>query len=305
MNYFGGMKEGFLYRTRCRLRSFKLSSMRLISEFSLVVIRRIEGLRFRYNPDRLKGIILPDFFIAGAQKSGTTSLSSWLSQLPEFWTARMKVSYKERLRLEIQFFNDPMVRMKGLEWYSSRFVPGRINGEKNPEYLSRPSSLKEIYLYCPRARIIIVLRNPVDRAFSAYKHYTRSYPRSRNWDWLLPGRSFEDNLQAEEFTGYPLGFLYRGRYADQLESIFRFFPREQVKIVIFERFVADPAAYMEDIVSFLGGLPVNNRVCFTPLNVGKYESGMDEATRRALKEYYSHFNEELFEILGYRIDEWN
>ena len=98
-----------------------------------------------------------------------------------------------------------------------------------------------------------MLRNPVDRAYSAFKHYKRSYPRSRNWDWVLPEGSFEDNLRAEEFTRFPLGFLYRGRYAEQLECVFRFFPREQVKIIIFERLVADPAAYMEDIVRFLGG----------------------------------------------------
>ena len=302
MIYFGEMKESFLYRMRCWLRSLKLSAMRRMSEFTLVIIRRIE--EFRFNPDGYKGMILPDFFVVGAQKSGTSSLSTWLNQLPEFWTARMKVPYKERLVLEIQFFSNPIARMKGLEWYSSRFVSGLINGEKNPEYLSRASSLKEIYHYCPGARIIIVLRNPVDRAYSAYKHYTRSYPRSRNWDWVLPERSFEDNLQAEEFTRFPLGFLYRGRYAEQLETVFHFFPRERVKIIIFERFVADPAAYMDDVVNFLGGSPVNSKINFAPVNVGRYNSIMDDATRRALKDYYSHFNEKLFEILGYRIEEW-
>ena len=99
--------------------------------------------------------------------------------------------------------------------------------------------------------------------------------------------------------------MYRGRYAEQLERVFRFFPREQVKIIIFERLVADPAAYMEDIVSFLGGPPISTRVSFTPVNVGKYNTSMDEETRKALKDYYSHFNEKLFEILGYRIDEWS
>ncbi len=305
MNYFGEMEEGVFYRMGCWLRSYKLSAIRRVSGLLLVAIGRIEDLRFRYNPDRKKRIILPDFFIAGAQKSGTTSLLSWISQLPEFWIARMKVPYKERPRLETQFFNNPMVRMKGLEWYSSRFVSGLINGEKNPEYMSRTTSLKEIYRYNPEARIIILLRNPVDRAYSAYKHYSRRLPRSRNWDWVLPERSFEDNLQAEEYTGFPFGFLCRGKYAEQLESVFRFFPREQVKIIIFERFVADPSTYLADIVKFLGGSPISTRINFVPSNAGKYNSGMDKETRLALKGYYSNPNEKLFAVLGYRIDEWN
>ncbi|MFH1964843.1 MAG: sulfotransferase [Acidobacteriota bacterium] len=304
MNYFGEIEGNFLYRIKCRLRSFKISSMRRMAEFLLVPIGCQERLSFRLKPGSKGGILLPDFFIAGAQKSGTTSLAVWLSQLPEFKIAKMGVPYKDRLRLEIQFFNNPIVRMKGLEWYSSRFASGLINGEKTPEYLFRKSALREMHRCCPEARIVIMLRNPADRAFSAYEQYIRIYPRSRNWDWVLPGRSFEDNLQAEEYASFPIGFLARGRYAEQLEYLFRVFPRDQVKIIIFERFVADPAAYLGDVVYFLGGSSVNNRVDFTPANVGGYSSRMADDTRRALRAYYRPYNEQLFGILGYRVEEW-
>lgn len=304
MNYFGEIEGNFFNRIRCRLRSFKISSMRRLIEFILVLIGCLERFWYRFWPVSRGEILLPDFFIAGAQKSGTTSLVVWLSQLPEFRIARMGVPYKERYRLETQFFNNPAVRMKGLEWYSSKFTQGLINGEKTPEYLFRKSALREMRRYCPEARIVIMLRNPADRAFSAYEQYIRTYPRSRNWDWVLPGRSFEDNLRAEEYTSFPIGFLARGRYAEQLEYLFRNFSRDQVKIVIFERFIADPAAYLEDVVYFLGGSPVNNRVDFTPANVGVYSSGMDDDTRRALHAYYRPCNEQLFGILGDRIEEW-
>ena len=305
MNYFGKMEWGLFARIWCRMRCFKLSFRRLLSESFLVLIRQLEELKFKLMPGSGQQILLPDFFIVGAQKSGTTSLAAWLNQLPGFHLARMKIPYKKRLRWEIQFFNDPMVRARGLAWYSSKFVPGLLNGDKTPEYLFRQSALREIKRVCPEAKIILMLRNPVDRAYSAYKHYRRRYPRTRNWDWLLPERSFEDNIKAEEYAGFSIGLLARGRYAEQLEYLYRIFSKDQVKVIIFERFVTDPAAHLEEIAGFLGCPAGNGEVNYKPVNVGGYSSTMDEDTRRALIGYYRACNERLFNLLGYRIEEWN
>ena len=308
MNFFGEFEADFLYRTRCRLRCFKLTLMRRLVELFIVLIGYHERFRNQFRPGNIEKLPLPGFFIAGAQKSGTTSLALWLSQLPDFNIGRIGVPYfwsrNDRLKLEIQFFNNPLVRMRGIEWYSTGFALGFINGEKTPEYLFRKSSLREMRRFCPGARIIIMLRNPADRAYSAYKQYTRNYPRSGNWDWLLPEGSFEDNLQAEEYTDFSIGFLARGKYADQLEYLFQVFPRSQVKVIIFERFAADPAAHLEDVVSFLGGRAVNDSVDLTPGNVGGYSSRITADTRLALQNFYRPQNERLFKLLGFRIEEW-
>lgn len=305
MNYFGKMEWSLFDRIECRMRCCKLSLRRYISESLLVLIGRFEELKFRLKPRSRERILLPDFFIVGAQKSGTTSLATWLDQLPGFNIAKMKVHHQKIVRWEIQFFNDPMVRARGLEWYSKRFTRGSINGDKTPEYLFRKSALREIKRICPDAKIILMLRNPVDRAYSAYKQYSRIYPRSRNWDWLLPERSFEDNIKAEEYSGFSIGLLARGRYAEQLEYVYSIYPCEQVRVVIFERFISSPAEHLEEIAAFLGCPIRNSQVSYEPANVGGYRSTMDEGTRHALNAYYRDCNEKLFNMLGYRIEEWN
>lgn len=295
----------------------KTGSGRLLYRSALVVLRRLLGdaalilagiaedryLKFR--PALRENLVGPDFFIAGAQKSGTTSLVDWLNQVSGFRVALMKVPYKGKLRREVQFFNNPAVRIRGLRWYTSRFRIGHINGEKTPEYLYRRTSLREIHRFFPRSKMVIILRNPVDRAFSAYSHYRRTYPRSRNWDWLLPNESFNDNLMAEFRAGSHLGFLARGRYCEQLEYMYRLFPEENVKIVVFERFIADPAGVFQEIVRFLGGGDMPENIDFTAINVGKYTSRMESETRRWLYSYYRPFNERLFQLIGYRISEWD
>jgi len=292
------------FRIRSWIRCLFLSARRRAGGTALGLIGRVEDLGLWLRPDRKAGIILPDFFIVGAQKSGTTSLAVWLGQIPGFRIARMAVPYKNWERREIQFFNNPRVRIRGLRWYSSRFEPDLINGDKTAEYFNRRTALREMRRYAPDARIVLMLRNPVDRAYSAYQHYCRKFPRSRTWDWLLPKESFEENLRAELLTSFQLGFLARGRYSVYLEDLFRLYPPERVKIVIFERFIAHPEAETAAIVEFLGGSPLRDELDYTPANVGEYGSRMDPETRRTLKEYYQPFNEELFRILGFRIDEW-
>lgn len=294
-----------MFTLNCFGRSYRLFLSRCIAELLLILIGRTEELLISLGLVKRAGVMVPDFFIVGAQKSGTTSLFSWLDQLPDFKLAKRKVSNKSELSKESQFFSNPMIRLKGLRWYSSLFLPGVIKGDKTPEYLFRKASLREISRHCPGARIIVMLRNPVDRAFSAYGHYKRMLPLSRNWDWLLPRAGFSENILAELSTGFRLGFLARGRYAEQLENVYALFPEKQVKVLIFENFITDPSRSFADIVSFLGGTSIEWELSYTPVNVGKYRSQMDAETRRVLADYYRPYNERLFEMIGFRINEWD
>ena len=305
MKYFGEMDMNWIHHTYVHLRYAKLMAGRRFCGLFIKMAGRFEELASGWLPGYKGDFFLPDFFVVGAQKSGTSSLTFWLNQLPEFNLAMMRVKWKKDPRSEIQFFSDPAIRLKRLKWYSEKFIPGKINGEKTPEYLPRKSALEEIHRFCPGAKIIVMLRNPVTRAFSGYQHYYRKVPRSHNWDWMLPGRSFEENLQAEEHTGFPIGILGRGRYAEQLDCLLSIFPKEQVKIIVFERCMKQPAEHLMETVCFLGGSPDNLDVSFTHSNKGVYSSEFKEETRRKLEDYYRPHNERLFKLLGFRIDEWD
>ncbi len=104
---------------------------------------------------------LPDFIILGAQRAGTSSLYYYLSQHPQILPA---------VRKELHFFDDHYRR--GLGWYRSQFptrgARGTITGEATPYYLSHPHAPARIQRLLPQARLIVLLRNPVERAISHY-----------------------------------------------------------------------------------------------------------------------------------------
>jgi len=304
MGSFVEFKVSAIHQGYARLRYVRLMANRQAGNLALRTIRLLEGVFLPLIHGPGSELTLPDFLIIGAQKSGTSSLAHWLSQKTDLNLSMIQVPWKRGLSPETHFFSDPMVRIKGLRWYSGLFSPGRINGEKTPEYLPRRTSLREIRQRCPEAKIIVMLRNPVSRAFSAYQHYLEDLPRSRDWDWLLPGHSFEANLWAEELTGFTMGLLARGRYAEQLEYLFSLFPKDQVKILVLERFRDDPRGSLKDLLAFLGGKPNDHDFEFLHRNRGSYTSQLAEDTRRKLEDYYRPFNQRLFNLLGYSIPEW-
>src|SRR5688572_14326389 len=114
------------------------------------------------------GARLPDFLIVGAMRSGTTSLHKYLQAHPDVFVASGK---------EVHFFDRRYGR--GLDWYRSRFAgvtTERVVGEATPAYMYDENAIARIAHDLPDARLIVVLRNPVDRAYS---HYWRNRSRGR------------------------------------------------------------------------------------------------------------------------------
>jgi len=191
---------------------------------------------------------LPDYVIVGAPKSGTSSMAKYLGDHPE---AHM-VPEKE-LRFFDQHFDE------GLGWYEARFKPQpgeRLVGEATPSYLFEPETMERMSAIIPRARLIAMLREPVDRAYSHYWHWRRR---------LGETREFRPAVEAELALGRtttskgwdprdPDGFHYlaRGRYLFQLERLTRHFPREQLHVVFFEELEADPVESFKETCRFLG-----------------------------------------------------
>lgn len=191
---------------------------------------------------------LPDFLIIGAQKCGTTWLADQLGRHPEVFMAAE----------EIHFFDKANNFDRGVGWYEEHFTggQGRLIGEKTPDYLWTGSEGAEghvadahrrLHGVLPEAKLIIVVRNPVDRAMSALTHLirTRRVSPLHSVDALLLGD------KQRLIHGH--GVLEKGMYHRQLHSYAELFPPEQMLILIFEEDIAErPAEGMRKVLDFLG-----------------------------------------------------
>ena len=194
----------------------------------------------RFQRSRLK----PSFIIIGAQRAGTTSLYSYLTEHPLIAPAAMK---------EVHYFDVHFA--KGDDWYWQQFsAPGKeseITGEASPYYIFHPLAPERIARLLPQVKLITLLRNPVDRALSHHQHETRRGKETLPFAEALAAE--EDRLRGEadrirRELGYRStahqwhSYRSRGCYMDQIEQWLPHFPREQFLFLLSERFYADPSA---------------------------------------------------------------
>ena len=232
---------------------------------------------------------LPDFVIIGAQKCGTGYLYDLLTQHPHVERALFG-----RYSKELHYFNRHFD--EGIEWYRRCFPPPRwkdgrrsITGEATPKYLFHPSVPERMARVLPRARLIVLLRNPVDRAYSHYQHAVRDGHESR---------SFVEAIEAAlNSVGRPRPtYLARGIYVDQLLRWAKFYGKEQMLVLKSERFFERTRDTLNLVVDFLG-LPQWEPETL-PYNVVRYQQQMDPATRQRLEDYFAPHNRRLYEYLG-------
>jgi Sulfotransferase domain len=249
---------------------------------------------------------LPDFLIIGAQKAGTTYLYHLLTQHPFINAATAK---------EVHYFDVNF--SKGIDWYRFHFPQpvwreGRktMTGEASPYYLFHPHAAMRAADAVPDARLIVLLRNPVDRAYSDYQH---KYREGRE-----PLRSFREAIEAEghrlrgerakmlaheDYTGpnyRKFSYLSRGIYVDQLKEWRKYFDEDQFLVLKSEDFFDHPKNTLASVHEFLG-LP--------PWEIGDLGeepeashkasySELDPATRERLEKYFEPHNRRLYEFLG-------
>jgi hypothetical protein len=228
---------------------------------------------------------LPDFIIIGAQKCGTTTFYGLLCRHPNVEPAAIR---------ELHFFDRSDRFEKGVEWYRRCFPPPRwrngrrsITGEKTPFYLFHPHVPERMAEVVPRARLIVLLRNPVDRAYSQYHHDMRRAQASGTTD----PRSFEEAIEQHNSS-----YLPRGIYVDQLLRWSEYFSKEQMLILKSEDFFKHTTETLTLVQDFLD-LP-HQRLDLPPRKTdGRYEP-MDPSTRRRLEAYFEPHNQRLYEYLG-------
>jgi Sulfotransferase domain len=192
----------------------------------------------------------PDFFIVGAAKSGTTSLYKYLIQHPSVFMPDLK---------EPHFFGEwhPSTAVTDLAKYLDLFAgaPKEIQaGEATTAYLYSRTAAQEIKRFQPHAKILMVLRNPVDRAYSNYWDQ-REGKYSEQKDPAEP-LSFEEALDAEprrisQGWGYAFHYVEGSRYAEQVARYLDVFGHKAVQIHLFEDFIRDAKRICRDTFSFL------------------------------------------------------
>jgi hypothetical protein len=247
----------------------------------------------------------PHVIIIGAQKCGTTTLHMSLikhSGITEPVDPISKMPVKE-----IDFFFRPEIWSNGVDWYWAHYNQGSgLSLDTSPNYLVNPLSYRRIYEVVPDAKIIITLRNPVDRAYSQYNHYVQELPVSRTYDWDYK-MDFTNNIYHQLNKRRPknlfYGMVYKGIYIEQINLLLKYFNRDQMYITVMDKWEAEYQTEMNNILTFLGlsieQLPGNARH-----KRNYFVEPRNENTIKLLRQFYKPYNEQLFEFLGYDIPDW-
>lgn len=287
---------------RKKIRNSNLPIYRIYQQIHQLIIKRhVYGLT---SPLR----VLPDFFVIGAAKAGTTSLYHYLDEHPCVYSSTYK---------EVGFFDTNFEL--GLNWYKS-FFPLVFTKEFSkikkhcfmaydvtPSYIRRPWVARRISSLFPRAKIIAILRNPIDRTYSHYHMGIRSGFEKRSFEEVISEdmKNIEksnrllkdDNYMA---TVIEKSYVGRGFYAEQLITWFNLFSKEQILILTTEDLELDTQKTLDRIFEFLHlqKYELKNR---EKRNVGSYEK-MNNETRKILVDFFKPYNEQLYLLLNQKFD---
>jgi hypothetical protein len=241
---------------------------------------------------------LPEFLIVGAQKAGTTSLHAYLCEHSSVLPPTTK---------EVHFFDHEFHR--GPAWYRAHFrrspEPGMLSGESTPYYLFHPLAPARAAEVLPECRLIVVLRNPVDRAFSHHNHERALGFESLDFEQAIEAEA--QRLAGEEarmlrdaryrsFSHQHHSYVSRGRYAEQLNRWFEHFDRERVLILSAEELFAEPAKVVREAQEFLG-LDAVDPADLSARNARAY-AAIDAGARAALRDAFEPHNKRLYEFVG-------
>lgn len=243
-----------------------------------------------------------DFIVAGVQKAGTTAIHDFLAQHPQIALLRDQALHFFDKKENFGPSRTGPSEEADYRILHSNFDPGwrwRIAGEVTADYLYYPRALERIAAYNPKMKIIIALRHPTERAFSQW-----NMRREKNQEPL----EFINALKRDQEIGLaknPRGNAYiaRSLYSPQLERVFNLFPREQVLVLKYETFRADPFAIVDQIFDFIGvdrkpGLKNKER------NVGSYSRKLTTQEREYAAGIFADDIAKIEKLLGWDCRDW-
>ncbi len=243
------------------------------------------------------------FFIVGAQRSGTTYLYHILAQHPE-------IEMATPVKPEPKFFLNDNLYFKGIQYYKNTFFSKNdsiLRGEKSTSYMEYEKVACRIAKVFPDSKIVFILRNPINRAISNYKFSVANGFESESIEFAFYNeqqRTYNNNKVSTS----PYNYLKRGLYAKEISTYLQYFPRNQVKILIFEAFINN----IKEIKELYQFLEVN--VNFIPQNLDMVVNASNFTDKSIqhlpkhfvnyLKEYYKESNKILEHSFGLDLSNW-
>lgn len=253
----------------------------------------------------------PGFLIVGGQRCGTTSMYRTLAQHPAVLKA---VRHKG-----VHFFDTEYER--GMSWYRAHFplqrtaraVQARVGVapltfESSPYYMFHPLAADRIADALPGVKVIVLLRDPVERAYSAHAHELARGYETEDFETALALEESRLDGEAERLIADPRshshshqhhGYLQRGRYIEHLERLEKVFGRDRMHVVDSHRFFEDPKPVYDDVLEFLG-LPHTGYPVFEQHNA-RPRSPMPPELRARLEEHFEPYDERLMAWLGHPV----
>jgi len=247
--------------------------------------------------------VLPNFIISGTVRSGTTSLYYNICEHPSVLPANYD---------EIGFFDSNY--HLGINWYRSMFPTEKemeqvkketnfaITGEDTPFYFWKKEAAERIFEKIPDSKIIIIFRNPVDRAYSNYNLGIREVLEEKLSfeDAIDDEMNFLDNHSFRESVDRKRSYLSKGLYDEQIKIWFNIFPKEQIHILSTDDMQKDPKESLLKIFRFL---QIPDYTLKTPQKqkAAKYKK-MNDKTRERLLNFYKPHNEKFFQTIQKRFD---
>jgi hypothetical protein len=259
--------------------------------------------RYRHLTGPLRG--LPSALIIGAQRSGTTSLFNYLAEHPDVLPPVGK---------EIHYFD--LHYGRGLRWYRGRFPfsyrlrSGALTMDASPYYLFHPLVPERAARLLPEVKLVAVLRNPIERAYSHYQHEVRDGRESLSFPEAIDREAErlageEDRLRREpgyySHNHHRYSYTRRGLYLEQLRRWLHHYPRSKLLVLQSEMLFRDPPGASSAVYDFLG-LPPHRLVDAKPFYQGNYQREIPAELRARLAAYFEPFNRELYHWLGQEFD---
>ncbi len=252
-------------------------------------------------------VAFPNTFLIGVQKAGTTTLDDWLSQHPDiycydslkdvhlFYRFKTKEEMEKRMALETPAYKGEKI-----------ILQSAVN------YVFYESMLQGIQAHFPKAKLLLILRNPADRAISAYQYFCKMNRESRTMEAALtytPKDCTSFNHDNSDFT-----YIEHGFYGKQVQTVLKYFPKEQLLLLDYDDLRSRPQYLMQQIANFLE-VDENFVPDFSPKNVtGTVKSQALQQTVLSHNKYrkwvVDHIIDPIFPVtkrkaLKKRIFEWN
>ena len=238
------------------------------------------------------------FLVCGAQKSGTTALAAYLRQHPRIHLPETK---------ELHFFDDetqawPKPDLKALHRHFQATEADQLWGEATPISLYWDSAAERIWRYNSAMRLIVILRNPIERAYS---HWAMEHRRGNDpLDFTLALEQEEARCrEALPLQHRVFSYVDRGFYSAQIRRLWRFFGREQVLVLRQEELRLNPETCLNRIWQHLS-IPSGPTITVLERHKGDYESEMSSTCRERLRKIFWQEIGQLEQLLGWDCSDW-